>query len=162
MENLAARYADDAHFLFIYTREAHPGEHYPPHNYYEQKMLHARSFRERLGIRRTILVDSLQGRVHRVFGGVSNMSWIVDHTGHAAYRAAWTVADDIERALGEVLASRALKREGKPAAVFYREMMGLRPAKESSGDGRMRFMGGEVAARQFEDAIRLRRSVRED
>lgn len=154
MEDLASRYAEDAHFLFIYTREAHPGEHYPPQQYYERKMLHARSFRERLGIRRTILVDSLQGRVHRVFGGVSNMSWIVDHTGHVAYRAAWTVADDIERALGEVLASRALKREGKSAAVFYREMVGLRPAKESSLGIEERFMGGAVAVRQFEDARR--------
>ena len=154
MEDLASRYADEAHFLFVYTREAHPGEHYPPHQYYEQKMLHARSFRERLGIGRTILVDSLQGRVHRMFGGVSNMSWIVDHTGRVAYRAAWTVADDIERALSEVLTSRMLKREGQPAAVFYREIVGLRPAREGPPHGLPRFMGGEVAARQFDDARR--------
>ena len=84
MEDLASRYADDAHFLFIYTREAHPGEHYPPHAYYEQKVLHSRSFRERLGIHRTILVDSLQGRVHRVFGGVSQH--VVDRRPHGACR----------------------------------------------------------------------------
>ena len=113
MEDLAKRYAEGAHFLFVYTREAHPGEFYPPHQYYEQKLLHAASFRERLGVERTIVVDSLQGKVHRIFGGVSNMSWIVDHTGRVAYRAAWTVADDIERALQEVLAARELKRNGE-------------------------------------------------
>lgn len=154
MEDLASRYADDAHFLFIYTREAHPGEYYPPIHYYEQKVLHARSFRERLGIGRTILVDSVQGKVHRVFGGVSNMSWIVDHTGRVAYRAAWTVADDIERALQEVLRARMLKREGQPATVFYREIVGLRTMREGPPYGLPRYMGGKVAARQFEDARR--------
>ncbi len=154
MEDLASRYAEDAHFLFVYTREAHPGEHYPPIHYYEQKVLHARSFRERLGIGRTILVDSVQGKVHRVFGGVSNMSWIVDHTGRVAHRAAWTVADDIESALQEVLRARMLKREGQPAAVFYREIVGLRTMREGPPDGLPRYMGGEVAARQFEAARR--------
>ena len=62
MEDMAKRYAEGAHFLFVYTREAHPGEFYPPHQYYEQKLLHAASFRERLGVERTIVVDSLQGR----------------------------------------------------------------------------------------------------
>lgn len=154
MEDLASRYADDAHFLFVYTREAHPGEYYPPIHYYEQKALHARSFRERLGIGRTILVDSVQGKVHRMFGGVSNMSWIIDHTGRVAYRAAWTVADDIERALQEVLRARMLKREGQPATVFYREIVGLRTMREGPPDGLPRYMGGEVAARQFEAARR--------
>ena len=154
MEDLARRRADDAQFLFIYTREAHPGENYPPHQYYEQKMLHARSFRERLGVERPIAVDSLQGRTHRVYGGVSNMSWIIDHTGRVAYRAAWTVADDIERALDEIAESRDLKRSGRTAATFYREMIGLRP-QHAPAEGLPRFMGGEVAARQFEEARRL-------
>ena len=151
MEQLAKRYAADAHFLFVYVREAHPGEAYPPHQYYEQKTLHARSFRERLGIERTIAIDSLQGKVHRVYGGVSNMSWIIDHTGRVAYRAAWTVADDIERALTEIIASRELKRSGKSAATFYREIVGLRPQRAPL-EGLPRFMGGAVAARQFEAA----------
>ena len=153
MEDLAKRYAEGAHFLFVYTREAHPGEFYPPHQYYEQKLLHAASFRERLGVRRTIVVDSLQGKVHRIFGGVSNMSWIVDHTGRVAYRAAWTVADDIARALQEVLAARELKRSGKSVATFYREMIGLRP-QHAPPEGQPRYMGGAVAERQFEEARR--------
>ena len=154
MEDLARRRAGDAQFLFIYTREAHPGENYPPHQYYEQKMLHAASFRERLGIERPIAVDSLQGRTHRLYGGVSNMSWIIDHTGRVAYRAAWTVAADIEWALNEIVESRQLKRSGRTAATFYREMVGLRPQR-APVEGIPRFMGGEVAARQFEEAKRL-------
>ena len=154
MEDLAKRRAGDAQFLFIYTREAHPGENYPPHQYYEQKLLHARSFRKRLTIERPVAVDSLQGKTHRLYGGVSNMSWIIDHTGRVAYRAAWTVAGDIERALDEIVESRELKRSGRTAATFYREMVGLRPQR-APAEGLPRFMGGEVAARQFEEAKRL-------
>lgn len=53
MEDLARRFADRAHFLLIYVREAHPGEFYPPHQYSEQKLLHARAIRVR-GVARTI------------------------------------------------------------------------------------------------------------
>ncbi len=153
MEELARLRADDAYFLFIYTREAHPGEHYPPIQYYEQKILHAQSFRERLGVRRAIAIDSVQGKTHRVYGGVSNMSWIIDHTGRVAYRAAWTVAEDIDRALTEIAESREVKRSGRTAATFYREMIGLRPERAPI-EGRPRFYGGEVAVRQFEAAKR--------
>ena len=38
MEQLAKGYADRVHFLFIYTREAHPGELIPHHTSFEQKV----------------------------------------------------------------------------------------------------------------------------
>ena len=155
MEDIAKRFADRAHFLFVYVREAHPGEHYPPHQYIEQKVLHAESFRERLSIERPIAVDSLYGRVHRIYGGVSNMSWIVDHTGHVAFRAAWTVAADIEAALEETLRVRELRREGKPVSVYYRETTGLRPLREGR-EGGQHFLGGTVAEEQFAAARRDR------
>ena len=154
MEGMAKRFADRAHFLFVYVREAHPGEHYPPHQYIEQKVLHAQSFKERLGIGRPIAVDSLYGRVHRIYGGVSNMSWIVDHTGHVAFRAAWTVAADIEAALEETLRVRELRREGRPVSVYYRETTGLRPVRERH-EGQ-HFLGGKVAEEQFAAARRDR------
>jgi hypothetical protein len=37
MEHLEKDYADRVHFLFIYTREAHPGELIPHHTSFEQK-----------------------------------------------------------------------------------------------------------------------------
>ena len=147
MEAMAKKYAVDAHFIFVYSREAHPGELYPPLESIEQKIQHAKDFRERLGTERPILIDSLYGRVHRIFGGVSNMAWIIDHTGHVSYRAAWTVADDIESALEETLEMRRLRREGKGAVAFYREIMGLRAMKEQV------FLGGKIAEQQFKDAL---------
>ncbi|MCH8973952.1 MAG: hypothetical protein IH869_02640 [Chloroflexi bacterium] len=161
MEDMARRFADRAHFLFVYVREAHPGEVYPPHQYIEQKFLHAASFKERLGTERPIAVDSLYGRVHRIYGGVSNMSWIIDHTGHVAFRAAWTVAADIEAALEETLRVRELRREGRPVSVYYREMTGLRPLRERP-EGGQHFLGGKVAEEQFAAARRDRVAQPED
>ncbi len=46
MEPLAAEYAPRGYrFVFVYTREAHPGEHYPHHTSVEQKLAHARVLR---------------------------------------------------------------------------------------------------------------------
>jgi hypothetical protein len=50
--------------------------------------------------------------VHRQYGGVSNMTFIIDHTGHIVFRAEWTVADDIRGVLEEVLEMAAIKRAG--------------------------------------------------
>jgi hypothetical protein len=47
--------------VFLYIREAHPGEHFPAHRTFAQKLAHARAFRERFGIERPILVDDLVG-----------------------------------------------------------------------------------------------------
>jgi hypothetical protein len=48
-------------FVFLYTREAHPGENYPAHKSFEQKLAHARTFRTELKVERPILVDDLTG-----------------------------------------------------------------------------------------------------
>ena len=157
MEELARDFADQAHFLFVYVREAHPGEHYPPHQYFEQKLLHATALRER-GMTRPMVVDSLYGKVHRRYGGVSNMSWIIDHTGHVAYRASWTVEPDIRGSLEEILRTRDLKRGGGQNANYYREMIGLRPASERP-DGGQHFLGGKVAEEQFRQAQAGRQSL---
>ena len=51
--------------VFVYTREAHPGEHFPAHQTFAKKLAHARAFRREFGITRRILVDDLAGTGHR-------------------------------------------------------------------------------------------------
>ncbi len=55
-------------FLFLYTREAHPGQNHGAHTSMEQKLAYAREFREQCHIDRPILVDDLSGTVHRLYG----------------------------------------------------------------------------------------------
>lgn len=60
--------------VFVYTHEAHPGEHYPHLTSMEQKFRHARDLRDVLGVRRMILLESLDGACHRAYGSMPNMS----------------------------------------------------------------------------------------
>ena len=51
--------------MFIYTREAHPGENVGHHDSFERKLACAKLLAEEAGIGRDILVDDLDGTVHR-------------------------------------------------------------------------------------------------
>ena len=73
--------------VFIYTHEAHPGEHYPHLISMEQKFRHARELREVLGVSRQILLDSLDGACHRAYGSMPNMSWIFTNSGIPIYKS---------------------------------------------------------------------------
>ena len=62
---MAKKYTDlGFKFIFVYTREAHPGENYPAQSTLEQKLDHARALRQVLDVQRTILVDDLEGTGH--------------------------------------------------------------------------------------------------
>ena len=65
---MAGRLAErDVGSVFLYTHEAHPGEHYPHLTSMEQKFRHARELRDVIGVTRPILVDALDGACHRFF-----------------------------------------------------------------------------------------------
>ena len=66
-------------------------------------MEHACIMQERLSTPRKIMEDLLDGGVHREFGGIPNISWIIDHTGRVAYKAGWTVASEIRDALDDAV-----------------------------------------------------------
>ena len=104
MDALADRYRDRAvRSVFIYTREAHPGENFPPHRTMDEKRHHARVFLERSRVRRPILLDSLDGDAHRAYGLLPNMTWIIGRGGFIHYKAAWTHPPDVADALDGVL-----------------------------------------------------------
>ena len=155
MEQMARDFEGRAHSLFVYVREAHPGENYPHFTSYEQKVGHAAAFRQR-GLNRPILIDTLEGEVHRMYGGLPNMTWIVDHTGRVAFKASWTDSDDIRAALEETLQVRELREKGSTTMPYYREVLGLRLVNRTASD-ESRYLGGKKAA---EDARSYRESVK--
>ena len=122
MDQLARDYADSVHFLFVYVREAHPDDFpdHPAHKSIEQKYQHARDMRDRHNTPRQILIDDLDGAVHREWSGLPNMSWIIDHTGQIVYKAGWTVEADIREALEETSRLREIKRQATEQGTRYR------------------------------------------
>lgn len=97
---MAARYAHrSVRSVFLYTREAHPGENYRHHTSLEDKRHHARAFQAEFDVKRRILLDDLEGTAHRAYGMLPNMTWIIGGGGIIHYKAAWTDPGDIEEAL---------------------------------------------------------------
>jgi len=141
--------------LFLYTREAHPGENFPAHRSMEQKLAHARAFKERFQIERPILVDDLVGTGHKLYGMLPNMTYIIGRGGDILFRADWTDPPTIEWAVQYIQSARARRREGLHMAPFYAEIVGYRwnsPAKVMEGLAR----AGPKAVEDYERAMQRR------
>ena len=126
MDDIAARYADRAvRSVFLYTREAHPGELYRHHTTIDDKRDRARALRDVVGVKRQILLDDITGTAHGAYGTLPNMTWIFGRGGLILYKAAWTDPVDVESALKAALdgQSRRVKGDQLP---FYSERLAWR------------------------------------
>lgn len=83
-------------FFIIYVREAHPGENFPHHTSWEQKLAHARKLGDLERVKIPILVDDLQGTTHRAYGLLPNMVYLVDRDGTVVYKSDWTDAAELD------------------------------------------------------------------
>jgi len=142
-------------FVFVYTREAHPGENYPAHSSFEQKLVHTCAFKAEFKVERPILVDDLTGTAHKLYGALPNMTYLISRGGRVLFRADWTDPPTIEYAINYVLNSRARRRDGLKLAPFYAEFVGYRwnePAKFQEGLKR----AGHQAVDDFSRAMEKR------
>ena len=64
----------------------------------------ARRLRDEVGVTRPILVDDLEGSVHRAYGTMPNMTWVLGRRGQILYKAQWTSADRVRDFLGRYAA----------------------------------------------------------
>ncbi len=82
-------------FFIVYVREAHPGENFPHHTSFEQKLTHARKLRELEKVSLPILVDGIEGSTHKAYGLLPNMVYLIDHDGIVVYKSDWTDAHEL-------------------------------------------------------------------
>lgn len=166
LNDLYADYSKDGiEFLFVYVREAHPGEDLPAHHTSADKVRAAELFRAAEKVEMPILLDDLGGRIHRKYGKAPNPTYLIDRSGRIAFRALNTDPKVIAEALDELLevqeerdtdhaivrggdysgipaartmlhAHRALKRGGRRAIQDFQHEMGM--------PGRLAVIGGRV------------------
>ncbi len=154
MDALAAEYAPQGFVsVFLYVREAHPGEYLPHHTTFTQKMAQARAFRDEQRVQRYILVDALDGPCHNRYGGLPNMTWIVLRGGTIAYKAAWTDADDVRAAMQNIARLGALRRQGGRLAPFWTERLGFRVVDQAAFNAGL-VRNGPKAVAEFEAFLR--------
>lgn len=160
MEDIASRYADrSVRSVFIYVREAHPGEFLPPHDSMDRKREHAQAFVEEQTIQRTVLIDTIDGACHNGYGQLPNMTWIVGRGGLILYKAAWTRPDDVEAALEECLGGYMRRRQDELMPAYSERLIWraednkrfLEIAKRAGPQAIADMFGEEAARKAFED-----------
>lgn len=132
MNAIADEFQDRVGSVFVYTHEAHPGEHYPHHETIDRKLAHARDLRDRLRVARPVLVDDLSGRCHQTFGSMPNMTWILGAGGYPVYKADWTDPASVRNALGYFLEANRRRRAGGRMVPFRVERLDLRDADRTA------------------------------
>ncbi len=152
LDHLADEFAEQrVQSIFVYTREAHPGENYPHHTSFEQKLALAREFRDLFSVRRPILVDDLEGTVHKAFGRLPNMTYILAPDNRVVFRSDWTDPDTVRAAPEYLMAKRSKRRKGKRLAPFYAEIEGSRSVDHAAFNAGLA-RNGPKAVTEFADA----------
>jgi hypothetical protein len=131
----------DYGWVFVYTREAHPGEDVPHHDSFERKLGHARLLRDEVGIRRTILVDDLAGTGHLAYGGLPNMTWVIGRGGRVLYKANWTSAANVEAFVSRFEQWRAERAPGATLTMYETEQIEFRRQDQAAFYQRLRRNG---------------------
>ncbi len=122
MNRLCERFRDKGfEFLTIYVREPHPGEHYHEHRDWRQKVQYACECREQDDIRTRLLVDDLEGTVHRAYGEMPNMVYIVAKDGRIVYKSMWTHHGEIEAMLESMVQLDEAAAKGMRLRASYTE-----------------------------------------
>ena len=110
-------------FFTIYVREPHPGEHYHEHRTWEEKVQYARDCRAQDAIETPLLVDDLNRAVHRAYGEMPNMVYIVDKQVKIVYKALWTDPAEIESVLDNLVMAEEMAARGVRVRPSYTEKL---------------------------------------
>lgn len=140
--------------MFVYTREAHPGEHVDHHDSFDRKLENARLLRDEVGIRRTILVDDLAGTGHLAYGGLPNMTWVIGRGGRILYKADWTSAANVEAFVRRHQAARAQRPRGGAMSPYLSEQLEYRGVDRTMFYDHLR-RNGPRAYEEFKRAERI-------
>ena len=140
--------------MFIYTRQAHPGENVPHHDSFERKLACAKLLAEEAGIGRDILVDDLDGTVHRAYGLMPNMTWVIGRGGRVAYKANWTSATNVEAFLERFLAARGGRPPGTSPVMYETQQAEFRYTDRKRFAEHL-LRNGPRAVAEFDKAQRL-------
>ncbi|MEX0802542.1 MAG: hypothetical protein WD688_04400 [Candidatus Binatia bacterium] len=131
-------------------REAHPGERYPAHKTLEQKIRDAKAIAELEGIGATVLVDDLEGTIHRNYGQQPNMLYVIDREGRVFFRALWAEELALRRSLTSLLSAEENGKEVSPSENLSTLIPMLHGMSETT---RVLERAGNQAVADFEQAM---------
>jgi peroxiredoxin len=92
---------EDVEWLVVYVREAHPGGSRPAHQDFAQKVVLAKTLQGDFGEMRKIAVDTISGDMHRAYGNLPNMVYVLNPDSEVVYRCDWLSVPELERVLAQ-------------------------------------------------------------
>jgi thiol-disulfide isomerase/thioredoxin len=110
-------------FVFVYTREHHPGELLPPHRTIEQKLAQARAFQQRTGLSFPVVADQVDGATHRAYGQLPFMAAVVHRSGSLIHRAEWAQASDLAGVLDNLVERDRAEAGGQVGRLSFTESL---------------------------------------
>ena len=108
-------------FFLLYTRESHPAENYPAHGSFEQKLDYARDLKRLEDVRFPILIDSLDGKIHRSYGAWPNALFVIHKDGRLVFRSNMTNHRELRQFLEDLVAAEQAAAAGRVLHWQYSE-----------------------------------------
>jgi peroxiredoxin len=118
MRRTVDMFADRVDFYVVYVREAHPGRNYPPHQGLDDKLQHAGDLQRLETVSPTLLVDGVEGSMHRDYGALPNAVYVIGTDGVISFRADWNDPQRLEAHL-----SGLLRQHGTAGSVMPEELV---------------------------------------
>jgi peroxiredoxin len=108
-------------FFLLYTRESHPAENYSSHRSLDQKFAYARQLQELEKVEFPVIVDHLDGRIHRAYGVWPNALFVIHKDGRLIFRSNMANHHELLEFLQSLLAVETAGSEGKVLHLQYSE-----------------------------------------
>jgi peroxiredoxin len=108
-------------FFLVYTRESHPAENYPAHSSWEQKTAHARDLQRLENVQVPIIVDGVDGKIHRSYGVWPNALFVIHKDGRLIFRSNMANLRELRQFLEDLLAADQAAAEGRVLHLQYSE-----------------------------------------
>jgi alkyl hydroperoxide reductase subunit AhpC len=110
-------------FFLLYTRESHPAENYGAHRSFEQKLDYARELQRLEDVQIPIIVDHLDGRVHRAYGVWPNALFVIHKDGRLIFRSNMASDRELRQFLEDLLAAEKAAAAGQVTHWQYSERL---------------------------------------
>ena len=119
-EQLVEKYADrDVEILHLYVLEPHAGERafrdYKQPKTFEERLANAKQLVIKKGITSPVLIDNMDEQFRTELGKLPNVAYVVNKDGIVHYKSSWADADQIDKALAELVTADDPSRPVKPS-----------------------------------------------
>ncbi len=117
LNGLEERYGESVQFVLLQIREAHPGAEVGQPHTLRDKVQHAQLMREKYAVGWPVLVDDIDGTLHRQLGTEPNSLHIIGADGEILYRALFAGDAGVENAIAAIAAGEQLTKKSSQSLL---------------------------------------------